>query len=120
MKTLNSGEFLVKATDSSSVFIPEEYNEEQLMIAQTIKDFVATEVHPIADKLDKGDRELMAQTVRKAGELGLMGIAIPEEIRGKIPTDYGRSKGVAWLYLGGFGLCHTSATEARIVKWGSA
>lgn len=48
------------------------------------------------------------------------GIAIPEEIRGKIPTDYGRSKGVAWLYLGGFGLCHTSATEARIVKWGSA
>ncbi|MDD3686501.1 MAG: acyl-CoA dehydrogenase family protein [Bacteroidales bacterium] len=82
MKTLNSGEFLVKATDSSSVFIPEEYNEEQLMIAQTIKDFVATEVHPIADKLDKGDRELMAQTVRKAGELGLMGIAIPEEYGG--------------------------------------
>lgn len=82
MKTLNSGEFLVKATDSSSVFIPEEYNEEQMMIAQTIKDFVATEVHPIADKLDKGDRELMAQTVRKAGELGLMGIAIPEEYGG--------------------------------------
>lgn len=48
------------------------------------------------------------------------GIAIPEEIRGKIPTDYGRSMGVAWLYLGGFGLCHTNATEARIVKWGSA
>ena len=48
------------------------------------------------------------------------GIAIPEEIRGKIPTDYGRSKGVAWYYLGGFGLCHTSASEARIVKWGSA
>lgn len=82
MKTLNSGEFLVKATDSSSVFIPEEYNEEQMMIAQTIKDFIATEVHPIADKLDKGDRELMAQTVRKAGELGLMGIAIPEEYGG--------------------------------------
>lgn len=82
MKTLNSGEFLVKATDSSSVFIPEEYNEEQMMIAQTIKDFVATEVHPIADKLDKGDRELMAETVRKAGELGLMGIAIPEEYGG--------------------------------------
>ncbi|MDD4216753.1 MAG: acyl-CoA dehydrogenase family protein [Bacteroidales bacterium] len=82
MKNLKSGEFLIKETNSADVFIPEEYNEEQMMIAQTIKDFVETEVHPIADELDKGDRELMAQTVRKAGELGLMGIAIPEEYGG--------------------------------------
>lgn len=47
-------------------------------------------------------------------------IAVPEEMRGKIPTDYGRSKGVAWYYLGGFGLVHTSASNARIVKWDSA
>lgn len=48
------------------------------------------------------------------------GIAIPEEIRAKIPSDYGRSKGVAWYYLGGFGIVHTSATQSRIVKWDSA
>ena len=47
-------------------------------------------------------------------------IAVPEEMRGKIPTDYGRSKGVAWYYLGGFGLVHTSAAQTRIVKWDSA
>jgi len=50
-------------------------------------------------------------------------IAVPEEMRGKIPTDYGRSKGVAWYYLGGFGIVHASttvATNARIVKWDSA
>lgn len=82
MKNLKSGEFLVKETESSSVFIPEEYNEEQQMIAQTIKDFLETELTPILNDLDKGDRELMAQTVRKAGELGLMGIAIPEEYGG--------------------------------------
>ncbi|HOZ31117.1 MAG TPA: acyl-CoA dehydrogenase family protein, partial [Bacteroidales bacterium] len=82
MKNLKSGEFLVKDTDSSKVFIPEEYNEEQKMIAQTIKDFLDAELYPIVDKLDIGDRELMAQTVRKAGELGLMGIAIPEEFGG--------------------------------------
>ncbi len=82
MKNLKSGEFLIKETNSADVFIPEEYNEEQMMIAQTIKDFIETEVYPIADELDKGDRELMAQTVRKAGELGLMGIAIPEEYGG--------------------------------------
>lgn len=50
-------------------------------------------------------------------------IAIPEEIRGKIPTDYGRSRGVAWYYLGGFGLVHgfsvEDATNARIIKWDS-
>lgn len=47
-------------------------------------------------------------------------IVIPEEIRGKIPTDYGRSKGVAWYYLGGFGIVHTAAAQARIIRWDSA
>ncbi len=46
-------------------------------------------------------------------------IAVPEEMRGKIPTDYGRSKGVAWYYLGGFGIVHTLAANVRIVKWDS-
>lgn len=48
------------------------------------------------------------------------GIAVPEEMRGKIPTDFGRSRGIAWYYLGGFGLVHTVAAQARIVKWDSA
>lgn len=52
------------------------------------------------------------------------GIAIPEEMRAKIPTDYGRSKGVAYYYLGGFGIIHADATnapaEARVLKWDSA
>ncbi len=48
------------------------------------------------------------------------GIAIPEEMRGKIPTDYGRSKGVAWYYLGGFGLVRTAQDVASILMWDSA
>lgn len=48
------------------------------------------------------------------------GVAVPEEMRGKIPTDYGRSRGIAWYYLGGFGLVQTAAAQARIVKWDSA
>jgi N4-gp56 family major capsid protein len=48
------------------------------------------------------------------------GIAVPEEMRGKIPTDYGRSRGIAWYYLGGFGLVQTAQAQARIVKWDSA
>lgn len=46
-------------------------------------------------------------------------IAIPEEMRGKLPTDYGRSRGVAWYALLGFGLVHTVASQARIIKWAS-
>lgn len=46
-------------------------------------------------------------------------VAVPEEMRGKIPSDYGRSKGVAWYYLGGFGIVHTLAANCRIVKWDS-
>lgn len=47
-------------------------------------------------------------------------IVIPEEIRGKIPTDFGRSRGVAWYYVGGFGIVHTDAVQSRILKWDSA
>jgi N4-gp56 family major capsid protein len=46
-------------------------------------------------------------------------IAVPEEIRGKIPGDYGRDKGVAYYYLGGAGIVHTAAAQSRIVMWDS-
>ncbi|MGI6324039.1 MAG: acyl-CoA dehydrogenase family protein [Bacteroidales bacterium] len=81
-KTLKSGEFLVAETDSADIFIPEEFNEEQRMIAQTCRDFIETEVYPKVADLEKGDRELMKETLKKSGELGLMGISIPEELGG--------------------------------------
>jgi N4-gp56 family major capsid protein len=47
-------------------------------------------------------------------------LVCPEEIRGKLPGDFGRSRGVAWYYSGAFALIHTLALQARIVKWDSA
>lgn len=47
-------------------------------------------------------------------------IVVPEEIRGQIPADYGRAKGIAWYYLGGFAIVQTAAQQARIIKWDSA
>lgn len=47
-------------------------------------------------------------------------IVEPEQIRAKLPGDYGRSRGMAWYYLGGFGISHTAAANSRIVKWASA
>lgn len=81
-KNLKSGEFLVKDVSANDIFVPEEYNEEQLMIAQTCKDFIEAEVYPHLDELDKGNRELMKEILKKSGELGLMGISIPEEYGG--------------------------------------
>lgn len=48
------------------------------------------------------------------------GIVIPEEMRGAIPSDYGRSRGIAWYYLGGFGIVQSAAANARILRWDSA
>src|SRR5512138_3474037 len=81
-KVLKSGEFLVENVESKDVFIPEEFNEEQRMIAQTCQDFLTSEVYPNVDKVDKQDRELMKSMLKKSGELGLMGISIPEEYGG--------------------------------------
>ncbi len=84
METVNlkSGEFLVKDVDANSIFTPEEFNEEQRMIAQTCRDFLETEVFPNLEKIDKGDRVLMKSILKKAGELGMLGIAVPEEYNG--------------------------------------
>ena len=81
-KLLKSGEFLVCEIDSNSVFIPEEFNEEQKMIAQTCNDFLEAEVYPNIEEIEKGERELMKAILKKSGELGLMGVSIPEEYGG--------------------------------------
>jgi alkylation response protein AidB-like acyl-CoA dehydrogenase len=81
-KLLKSGEFLVAETNPADVFIPEEFNEEQRMIAQTCQDFLETEVYPKMADIEKGDRELMKGILKKSGELGMMGISIPEEFGG--------------------------------------
>jgi alkylation response protein AidB-like acyl-CoA dehydrogenase len=79
---LKSGEFLVREVESKDIFIPEEFNEEQMMIAQTCRDFLETELYPNLDAIDAPDISLMKATLKKAGELGLMGIALPEQYGG--------------------------------------
>ena len=81
-KSIKGGEFLIKETAYQDVFIPEEFDEEQLMIAQTCRDFLATEIHPILDRIDNQEEGLMTSLMDKAGELGLLGVSIPEEFGG--------------------------------------
>jgi alkylation response protein AidB-like acyl-CoA dehydrogenase len=81
-KVLKSGEFLVCDTEARDIFIPEEFTEEQKMIAQTCRDFLEAEIYPNLDRIDSPDIGLMKSVLKKAGELGLMGIALPEEYGG--------------------------------------
>jgi len=81
-KVLRSGEFLVTEVEARDVFIPEEFNDEQVMIAQTCQDFLEAEVYPNLVQVEKSDRELMKTMLKKSGELGLMGVSIPEEYGG--------------------------------------
>lgn len=81
-KTIKGGEFLIKDTDSQDIFIPENWNEEQKMIAQTCQDFLDQEVFPHLDRIDDLEEGLMPSLLEKAGELGLLGITIPEKFGG--------------------------------------
>ena len=80
--TLKGGEFLIKETNPNSVFIPEEFDEEQLMIAQSCYDFIRQEIDPNLDRIDAQEEGLTPSLLEKAGELGLLGISIPEELGG--------------------------------------
>jgi alkylation response protein AidB-like acyl-CoA dehydrogenase len=80
---LAGGEWLLKTADPSSIFIPEEWNEEQQMIAKMCQDFLEKEVHPNVPALDSmKDPDLMPSLIKKAGELGLLGAGLPEEYGG--------------------------------------
>lgn len=81
-KHLKGGEFLVKETIAGDVFIPENWDEEQLMIAQTCQDFVEQKVVPLLDRIDTQEEGLMVRLINEAGELGILGVSVPEEYGG--------------------------------------
>lgn len=79
---LKGGEFLIKETNAQDIFIPEQWNEEQQMIAQSCTDFLAQEVWPNLDKIDAQEEGLTVKLLDKAAELGLLGLNVPEEYGG--------------------------------------
>jgi len=97
-KAIKGGEFLISKTLPSAIFTPEEWEEEQLMIAEMCNDFIANEVTPILDRIDAMEPGLMQGLLDKAGELGLLGLSVPEEFGG-MGVDFKTSL-LATEYLG--------------------
>ena len=82
-KTNKGGEFLIRETDAQEIFIPEEFTEEQKMMAQACQDFIDTEITPNIEEIDSmKNPDLVPSIFKKAGELGLLGISVPEEYGG--------------------------------------
>lgn len=97
-KAIKGGEFLISNTLPGSIFTPEEWGEEQLMIAAMCSDFISQEVTPILDRIDAMEPGLMQGLLDKSGELGLLGLSVPEEFGG-MGVDFKTSL-LATEYLG--------------------
>ena len=76
------GQFLVKETKCEDIFTPEDFSEEQLMMRDSVKEFVDKELWAHKDRFEKKDYAYTESSMRKAGELGLLGVAVPEEYGG--------------------------------------
>ena len=76
------GQFIVKQTDSADIFTPEDFSEEQLMMRDMVKEFVDKEIWPNKNRFENKEYALTEECMRKAGDLGLLGVAVPTEYGG--------------------------------------
>ncbi len=81
-KALKGGEFIIRKTNPEDIFTPEQWTEEHQMIGKMCDDFLEQEVIPHLDRIDKMEEGLMPSILEKAGELGMLGLSIPEELGG--------------------------------------
>lgn len=82
MATLKGGEFLIKEIPANEIFSVEELNEEQKMLRDSAKEFIDREVVPQRERFEKKDYAFTEETMRKLGDMGMLGIAVPEEYGG--------------------------------------
>ena len=82
MKTIKGGEFLIKEVQYEDIFITEEFTEEHKMMKDSVIEFIDREVWPHKERFENKDYALTESVMRKVGEMGLLGISIPEEYGG--------------------------------------
>ena len=79
--TMKGGEFLIKESNAADIFISEEFTEEQLMMRESALEFVEKDVLPRLDEMEK-DLSIVPPLIEKAGDLGFLGLGVPEEYGG--------------------------------------
>ncbi|RXJ51186.1 acyl-CoA dehydrogenase family protein [Gelidibacter gilvus] len=93
---INGGAFLIYTADSESVFTPEDYTEDQLLIRASVREFLDREIEPIKDVFDtKEGTKIAPEKLELLGELGFLGLSVPEKFGGMgcdIKTDMAASE----------------------------
>lgn len=79
---LRGGQFIVKESKAEDVFTPEDFTEEQQMMRDSVKEFVDREIWPKKEEFEKKNYKLTEEIMRKAGEMGFLGVSVPEEYDG--------------------------------------
>ena len=120
---LKGGEFILKESLSDEIFTPEDFSEEQLMMKETIIDFMDREIWPDKMKYEEKNYDLTVEAMKKIGELGLLGVSLEEKyggmgmdfvstmlavdyvsgVSGSVATAYGAHTGIAILPIYLFG-----------------
>ena len=117
METIKSvikgGEWIIKKVNANDIFIPEQFNEEQQMVREMCNQFIDTEVLPVADRIDKLEQGLMPSLLEKAGELGLLGITVPE-VYGGSGKDFVTAVIIADYLGGGYSFSVANAAHTGI------
>lgn len=121
--TIKGGEFVIKETAYTDVFIPEEFDEEAQMIKQTCLDFLDSEVLTRLEAIDAQEEGLMETLLNKSGELGMLGVSIPEQYGG-FGKNFNTSMLVADAVGGGFSFAvalsaHTGIGTLPILYYGN-
>ena len=111
--TIQGGEWIIKEVKSEDIFIPEEFNEEQLMVRDMCSQFLDTEVLPVVERMDKLEPGLMPGLLEKAGEQGLLGVSVPEQYGG-MGKDFITSTIVAEYLGGGYSFSVANAAHTGI------
>lgn len=122
-KAIKGGEFVIRETPYTDIFIPEEFDEEAKMIRQTCIDFLDTEVLNKLERIDAQEEGLMQSLMDKSGELGMLGVSIPEQYGG-FGKNFNTSMLVADAVGGGFSFAvalsaHTGIGTLPILYYGN-
>ena len=79
---ISGGSFLLEERQTADVFTPEDFSEQHQMIGQTTEEFATNEILPQAEKIEHKDFSISRELLKKAGDLGLSGVEIPEAYGG--------------------------------------
>ncbi|MEO8109012.1 MAG: acyl-CoA dehydrogenase family protein [Ginsengibacter sp.] len=110
---LKGGEWLIKESNAFDTFTPEDYTEEQIMVRDMCLQFLKTEVIPVIERIDKMEPGLMPALMEKAGEQGLLGASVPEDLGG-LGKDFVTSTLVSEGLGGGFSFSVAMSAHAGI------